>query len=82
MVAHAKSRDEIIQNHTTMMSRSLLSADTDALIRIWDATYIFIEKSSNYHFQSASFSMHKKRNPVKFMILYASDGYMIDVIGP
>ena len=52
------------------------------MISIWDATYVYIEKSSNYQFQRSTYSLHKYRNLVKFMMLVATDGYIIDAIGP
>ncbi len=64
------------------MSKVLLSAAPDSVITVWDATYIYIDKSSNYQYQKETFSAHKHRNLVKFMILCSTDGYIIDVIGP
>jgi hypothetical protein len=78
----AISRDDIKQNHTTTMSKVLLAARDDAVITIWDATYVYIEKSSDYSLQKSVYSGHKHRPLVKFMILAASDGHMIDVFGP
>jgi hypothetical protein len=76
------TRENIISNHTTIMSKILLNAKKEAVISIWDATYIYIEKSANYDYQRSTFSMHKHRNLLKFMILCATDGHIIDVIGP
>lgn len=56
-----KNRYEVIETHTTTMAKVLLKADEDDVITIWDATYIYIEKSASYSFQKASFSEHKKR---------------------
>ena len=52
------------------------------MISFWDATYVYIEKSSNYQFQISTYSLHKYRNLVKFIMLVATDGYIIDAIGP
>ena len=75
-------RSDLIMNHTTDISKTLLASDNNTLISIWDATYIYIQKSSNYAFQRATYSMHKYRNLVKFMLLCTTDGYIIDAIGP
>jgi hypothetical protein len=52
------------------------------VISIWDATYVYIEKSSNYQFHRSTYSMHKYRNLVKFMMSVATDGYIKDAVGP
>ena len=64
------------------MAKVLLNAEDDALITIWDATYIYIEKSSSYDFQRKTYSGHKFRSLVKFMICCSTDGFMIECIGP
>lgn len=64
------------------MSKVLLSAEEDSVITIWDATYIFINKSSCYELQRKTYSGHKYRNLVKFMIVCTTSGYILDVIGP
>lgn len=76
------TRDRILSNHTTTKAKILLDAKDDSIISIWDATYIYIEKSSNYEFQRSTYSMHKHRPLLKFMILVATDGHIIDVVGP
>ena len=75
-------RNDIIENHTTSIANTLLGAEDHSVITIWDATYIYIEKSANYGFQKDTFSAHKKRSLLKFMIIVASDGYIIDFVGP
>ncbi len=64
------------------MSKVLLSAEEDSIITIWDATYIFINKSKCYELQRNTFSAHKNRNLLKFMIASTTNGYILDVIGP
>ena len=73
------SRDEIINSHTTCMSKILLNAEEDAVITIWDANYFYIEKSSSYDFQRRTYSGHKFRCLVKFMICCSTDGFLMDV---
>ena len=79
--AKSITRNVIIDEHTTNMAKILLCCE-DRVITIWDATYIYIEKSSSYDFQRATYSMHKHRSLLKFMLVVASDGFIIDVIGP
>jgi hypothetical protein len=79
---HAASREKLIKNHTTTMSKILLNVGPDSLPVVMDATYIYTQKSSNYSFQKDTFSAHKKKNLLKFMIICATDGYMLAVIGP
>lgn len=47
-----------------------------------DGTYIYIQKSHNYAFQRQCFSMHKHRPLVKPMVVTATDGYIISILGP
>lgn len=50
-------------------------------IIILDGTYIYIQKSSNYHFQRKSYSLHKFRQLVKPFLLVCPDGHIIDIYG-
>ena len=60
----------------------MLGLDDSAIVVIWDATYVYIQKSSNYHFQRFSYSMHKGRNLVKMMIVVSSTGHIIECYSP
>lgn len=53
------SRAELLK-HTTQLSRDLYQKSKDTVVCIWDATYVFTIKSSNYQFQKDSFSTQKK----------------------
>ena len=64
------------------MAKVLLVAEDNSLISIWDCTYIYIEKSSSYEFQRATFSGHKHRNLLKWNTVNATDGTLIEVKGP
>jgi len=64
------------------MSKILLNVGPDSLPVVMDSTYIYTQKSSNYSFQKDTFSAHKKINLLKFMIICATDGYILAVIGP
>ena len=86
-------RETVIKDHTTAYAKALFGNDqNDTVIAVADGTYIYIEKSGNYSFQSRSYSMHKGRprsysmhkgRPlVKPMMLVATDGYILSVLGP
>ena len=77
------SRDDVTGKHTTTFARELLAdGNKDIVILIMDGTYIYIQKSGKYTFQRISFSMHKGRPLVKPMVITASDGYIMAVLGP
>lgn len=54
----------------------------DTPIVIFDGTYCYVEKSSNYLYQKRTYSLHKYRNLLKPFLLVCTDGYIIDVLGP
>eukprot|EP00732_Lithocolla_globosa_P001045 Lithocolla_globosa_v1_NODE_456_length_3997_cov_19.695840.p1 type:complete len:543 gc:universal NODE_456_length_3997_cov_19.695840:1883-255(-) len=49
---------------------------------IWDGTYLYLQKSSNYSKGRQTFSMHKFRHLSKFMSIVLPDGYVLATIGP
>jgi len=49
---------------------------------IWDGTYLYTHRSSNYSIGRKFYSMHKGRELVKFMSVVLPDGYVLDMIGP
>ena len=78
-----ESRENDITNHTSAFAKIIFGNDRDDVaVCVADGTYIHIEKSSNYHFQRRSYSVHKGRPFVKPMMLVASDGYILSVLGP
>lgn len=81
-VNHARSRVDLL-SHCSELSRKLfLQGDEDRMVAIWDATYIYVEKSLNHQFQKQTYNSHKKRNYVKPMVCVASDGTIICTVGP
>ncbi|CAL8133810.1 unnamed protein product [Orchesella dallaii] len=48
----------------------------------WNGTYVYIEQSSNQELQSSTYSPRKHRHLVKFMMVTAPDGNIIDAPGP
>ena len=77
------TRKDITESHTSTFAKVLFGGDKeDTAVYVADGTCIYIEKSSNYSFQRRTFSVHKGRPLVKPMMLVASDGYIISVLGP
>ena len=52
------------------------------LTTVWDGTYYYIQKSSQYEFSRKSWSGQKKRPLLKFMSIVFPDGYVLESIGP
>lgn len=76
------SREFLLEN-TTASSRILHCGNNpETVITIWDGTYIYINKSSNYDFQKLTFSGQKNRNFLRPMVCVTTNGYIIDVFGP
>lgn len=76
-------RNKVINDHTTTFARVLFGdSKSDVAIAVADGTYIYIEKSANYSFQRRSYSVHKGKPLLKPMMLVASDGYILTVLGP
>ena len=76
-------RHTVNKDHTTEFARVLFAeSKEDVTIAVADGTYIYIEKSGDYSFQRRSYSVHKGRPLVKPMMLVATDGYILTVLGP
>lgn len=74
---------EILKSNITDISRALFcETNPENIITIWDATYVYIQKSSNYAFQRKTYSMHKRRPLIKPMMVVSPNGYILDVFGP
>ena len=78
------TRQEIIDKHTTVFAKTLFGSSQDVAITIADGTYIkfTLRKVQTIHFQRRSYSTHKSQSLLKPMLVVASDGYIITVIGP
>ena len=59
-----------------------LFCDREQVITIWDGTYVYMQKSSNYCVQRKSFSMHKHRPLIKPFLGVLPNGKIMDVFGP
>jgi hypothetical protein len=75
------SRDEVLENHTRPLAKTLFGSGTEALL-VLDGTYIYIQKSGNFQFQRRTYSMHKGRPLVKPMVVVTTTGYFIAILGP
>lgn len=73
----------ILKENMTKVSQGLFCANNDDnIITIWDGTYIYIQKSSNYAFQRKTYSMQKKRPLIKPMMVVTPNGYILETFGP
>lgn len=74
---------DILKHNMTDISRALFCENSpENIISIWDATYVYIQKSSNYEFQRRTYSMHKRRPLIKPMMVVSPNGYILEVFGP
>ncbi|XP_025994034.2 uncharacterized protein LOC113004570 [Solenopsis invicta] len=78
----AFSRNDLIQNHTSVMARKLYDIKEDQLVLICDGTYLQHEKSSNNEYQRKSFSVQKKMPLCKPFTICTTDGFIVDTLGP
>ncbi|XP_033752795.1 uncharacterized protein LOC117336398 [Pecten maximus] len=74
--------DAFVEKHTTPIAKELFTSANNEAVFILDGTYLYIQKSANYLFQRQSYSLHKNRSLVKPMMVVASDGYILSVLGP
>jgi hypothetical protein len=75
------SREQYIAQHRTTFAYKLTTTPPESAICILDGTYIYCQRSKNLLTQKKTYSMHKKRNLVKPMVVSAPDGYFLDVEG-
>ena len=80
---HHISRDQIINDHTRPLAQTLFgSVEKNQVILVLDGTYIYVNKSNNFHFQRRSYSMHKGRPLIKPMVIVSTTGYFVSILGP
>lgn len=76
------TRDNLLRKNL-IIPKGLFGDDSNSkAIVIADATYVYIQKSSNYYFQKKTYSLHKYRNLIKPFLIVASNGHILDVWGP
>ena len=73
------TRDKAFSEHMTAYSSVLYGGK---MCIIWEGTYYYIEKSSNYSLGRHTYSGQKHRPLLKLMSLVFPDGYVLDSIGP
>lgn len=71
------SRQSVISDRTRPLAQFLFGDQGDPrAILVIDGTYIYIQKSDNFHFQRRTYSMHKGRPLVKPMVICTTSGYL------
>ncbi|XP_021943615.1 uncharacterized protein LOC110842214 [Folsomia candida] len=73
---------EMALSHDSEFFHRILDTPPKALHVTCDATYLNIQKPSNFEIQRRTFSLHKFRNLVKPMLIVFADGYILDADGP
>lgn len=81
-VNYERTREDLVSHCSVLSKKIFCQHKEDSVVLIWDGTYIYIEKSQRHEFQKNSYSSHKKRNYVKPMMVVATDGTIIAVLGP
>lgn len=77
------SRQAVISDHTRPLAQFLFGDQGDPrAILVIDGTYIYIQKSDNFHFQRRTYSIHKGRPLVKPMVICTTSGYFLSILGP
>lgn len=77
------NRQQIVERNLAIPNTLFGSFEgVDRPIAIFDGTYCYVEKSSNYLYQKKTYSMHKYRNLLKPFLIVCTDGHIIDVLGP
>ncbi|XP_041981920.1 uncharacterized protein LOC121735234 isoform X1 [Aricia agestis] len=78
-----QNRQQLVQKNLAIPKALFGSFEgVDTPIAIFDGTYCYVEKSSNYLYQKKTYSLHKYRNLMKPFLIVCTDGYIIDVLGP
>jgi len=76
------NRTEAIDKHSRQNFNLLSGLEAESLAIIADGTYLFIDKPEDFDLQKETWSMQKKRNLVKPMILCLSSDYVLHCPGP
>ncbi|CAF1575933.1 unnamed protein product [Didymodactylos carnosus] len=71
-----------IEQHIFQICKEIMVNTKDQACVIMDGTYIYCQKFANNKVQKALYSNHKKRHLVKPMLIVASDGYILSILGP
>ncbi|KAH9636739.1 hypothetical protein HF086_007637 [Spodoptera exigua] len=79
-VQDVASRNKIIPEG--LFGNPDLPPDVKPAIVICDATYVFVQSSSNYLFQKQTYSLQKLDNLVKPFLIVCCDGHIVECLGP
>ncbi|CAH2109185.1 unnamed protein product [Euphydryas editha] len=71
-----------IAKRNLSIPNTLFGNNNRPAIAIFDGTYVFLQKSSNYLFQKKTYSLHKYDNLVKPFMVVSCAGHIVDVVGP
>lgn len=58
-----------------------MPVESKPAIVLCDATYVYVQTSSNYLFQKQTYSLHKHLNLVKPFMIVCCNGHILDCIG-
>lgn len=73
---------EMVLSHNTPIASLLLNSDDNKAMIVFDASYRYVGKSSNFSAQRDLHCAYKTRNLYKPMVGCATDGYIFFVMGP
>lgn len=78
------NRQDFINQHVTPFTNELYNEQPEVpkAIVICDATYAYIQKSSNFRVLRQSYCVHKGRHLLKPTVIVATDGYILGILGP
>lgn len=71
-----------LSSRNLLIPQGLFGTEENHPIVIFDGTYIYIQKSSNYLFQKDTWILRKYQNLVKPFLMVSTDGYIMDAFGP
>lgn len=71
-----------LSSRNLLIPQGLFGTQESNPIVIFDGTYIYLQKSSNYLFQKKTYSLHKYANLLKPFMMATTDGFILDVYGP
>jgi hypothetical protein len=76
------TREEALERHSVKLTNGVLGEDSSHLCVMADATYCYIEQPSDFVLQKKTFSMHKKRNLLKPLLIVFPSGHILEAAGP
>nr|XP_034194639.1 uncharacterized protein LOC117610900 [Osmia lignaria] len=76
-----RPRRQELEDEISQIAKTMYFPDghRGELVTIWDGTYIYHQKSSNFRFQRKTFTAQKMRNLLKPMVCVTTTGRFIDI---